>query len=529
MRLFIRALDQLEGTPLQGTEDAIAPFFSPDGLWIGFATEEDEKLKKVPVTGGPAITLAEDVVEQFATGSWGDDGYIVYTNSNFTLSRVPGTGGVAEEIATLDSTLNISMFWPSVLPGSKAVLFERCSNTCRVTDLVALDVASGTTKVVIPGATRGWYIATGHLVYATTNGAVYAVPFDPDRREVTGSPVPVLDQVRSGLANGARLAISPSGAIIYLTGATVQGVQVVEVDRSGRETPVLSELGLYEHPRWSPNRDRIALTVGEPTGGSLQIWIYDVASKTLTQLTREGSNYRPSWSPDGARVAYFSVGDSAVLYWMAADGSGPPERVADGEDILNGGTTFWTRDGNWLLFDGLGEAGKNDEDIFAVGTGTDRTRKPVVATAAQEETGAVSPDGRWVAHGSNEGGRWQVYVRPFMREGGRWLVSPGEGATPLWTSNNELVYLDFASASLVAARLEFTPSVRVIERIPLFRWNAYAYASQSSPAYDVSRDGQRFLVLKQPGGAVANIPPTVVLNWFEEVKARMAAQGGRQP
>jgi len=291
----------------------------------------------------------------------------------------------------------------------------------------------------------------------------------------------------------------------------------------------LTELGLYEHPRWSPDRDRIALTIAEGSGGSLQIWIYDVASQTLTQLTREGSNYRPSWSPDGRRVAYFSIGDSATLYWMPADGSGPAERVADGEDILNGGTTFWTRDGNWILFDGLGEAVRGNEDVFAVGTGADRTRKPVVATGAKEETGAVSPDGQWVAHGSDEGGRWQVYVRPFMREGGRWLVSPGEAATPLWTANNELVYLDFASASLVAARLEFTPTVRVVERTPLFKWNPYFYGGQSSPAYDVSRDGQRFLVLKQPGGTVANSPPLVVLNWFEEVKARMAAQGGRQP
>jgi Tol biopolymer transport system component len=120
------------------------------------------------------------------------------------------------------------------------------------------------------------------LIYATENGAIYAVSFDPDRREVTGSPVPVLDQVRSGLANGTRLAISPSGAIIYLTGTTVQGLQLVEVDRSGRETPVMSELGLYQHPRWSPNRDRIALTISGSDGGGGQIWIYDVGSKTTT-------------------------------------------------------------------------------------------------------------------------------------------------------------------------------------------------------------------------------------------------------
>jgi len=369
------------------------------------------------VTGGPPITLADDVQNQIAGASWGDDGYIVYASSGLALSRVSGAGGVSERLADPDSANVAWMFWPSVLPGGDAVLVERCSQNCAQHDLAVLDVESGAVDVLVPGATRGWYANSGHLVYATDDGAVYGVPFDPKRREITGSPVPLLDGVRAGVFNGSRLSVSVSGAMIYLPGTTGTGVQVVEVDRSGRETVVISRQGQYEHPRWSPDGDRIAMTVSGESGP--QIWIYDIASETLSQLTFEGGNVRPTWSPDGSTVAFSSARDGAAdLYWKPADGSGPAERVAEGEDTQNQGTTFWTWDGSWIVFDGLGDAGDSEENIYAVGTGTDRTRQTVVATGAGEETGAVSPNGEWIAYGSDESGPWQVYVRPFMAPGG---------------------------------------------------------------------------------------------------------------
>jgi serine/threonine-protein kinase len=521
-RLYIRPIDQLEGVPLPGTDDAIAPFFSPDGLWVAFATEDDEKLKKVPVTGGPPITLADDVRNRFGSGSWGDDGYIVYSSRGRTLSRVSGAGGVPERIGEPEAG---DKFWPSVLPGGEAILFLRCSPGCNETDLAVLDRESGTVDVVIPGATRGWYANSGHLIYATSEGAVYGIPFDPKRREVTGSPVPLLDGVRAGIAHGSRLSVSASGAMMYLPGSGGAGTQVVEVDRSGRETVVISRRGEYGHPRWSPDGDRIAVTVSGEGGD--QIWIYDIASETLSQLTFEGINERPTWSPDGNRVAFYTArADSADLYWKPADGSRPAERVAKGEDTFNRATTFWTWDGAWIVFDGLDEAEDQEENIYAVGTDSNRTRQPVVVTPANEESGAVSPDGRWIAYGSDESGPWQVYVRPFMQPGGRWLLSTGGAGTPLWTSNNEVVYADYGTRSLMAARLEFGSAVRVVERTRLFGLESYAY-SQNSPMFDVSRDGQRFLVLREERGLGVDDQPIVVLAWFEEIERRMAEQGGR--
>ncbi|HSR14540.1 MAG TPA: protein kinase [Gemmatimonadales bacterium] len=526
LRLYIRALDQVEGVPLQGTEDGIAPFFSPDGLWVGFATEEDEKLKKVPVSGGPAITLAEDVQERAGGGSWGDDGNIVYTSNDFRLSRVPGTGGVSAPLAGRDSVPG-GMLWPSVLPGGGAILFEHCLGQCSQHDLAVLDVATGSMKIVVPGATRGWYIGTGHLVYATEAGALYAAPFDLERRTVTGPPVPVLDQVSSGIAFGSRVAISPAGAMAYLPGATEGGVRVVEVDRSGRSTEVIGRPGRYDQPRWAPGGDRIA--VAQTSDAGSQILIYDLRSETLSPLTSVGNNIRPWWSPDGGRIAFYSTrGDTIGLYWMAADRSSLPEKLGEADSLLPQGasTTFWTRDGAWIVVDGE-TARSGDEDIVAVATG-DRTVRMVVGTPADEQSGAVSPDGRWIAYLSNEGGPYQVYVRPFLREGGRWQVSTGAAGAPLWASSTELVYPDQTSGTLMAATLQFDGSVRVARRERLFELGGYTgLYNISTPGYDVSRDGQRFLMLSRGNGTRNATTPIVTLNWFEEVRRRMAEQGGK--
>jgi Tol biopolymer transport system component len=257
------------------------------------------------------------------------------------------------------------------------------------------------------------------------------------------------------------------------------------------------------------------------------VWIYDVRSQTFSQLTTEGRNARPSWSPDGSRVAFYSNrGDSTHLYWMPSDRSAPAERIVDGEDTGELSATFWTRDGAWIVVDG----GNAQEDIYAIGTGTDRKRKPAVATAEHEEAGVVSPDGKWIAYVSDEGGGVnQIYVRPFMREGGRWLVSTSAADNALWASNTELIYRDTERRMVTSAKLELGPTVRVVERIALFSDVSYFRTGASVADHDISWDGQRFLMLRRAPVTGESASPVVVLNWAEEVKRRMAEQGGRAP
>ena len=524
-RLQLRSLDQLDGSPVLGTEDAVAPFFSTDGKWIGFHTG-DRKLKKVAVSGGPAITLADNVSSRPAA-SWGDDGTIVYDAFGNSFSRVSGAGGPATRVVA-DSSF--ALFWPAFLPGSKAVLAQRCARQCAQHDLVAVELGSGKLTVVVQGAARGWYASSGHLVYGTEDGtAIYAVAFDAKALRVTGEPIALLEGVQSNQINGSKLSLSASGHVAYLAGGSAANAHVVAVDRSGRERKIIERPGIYLNPRWSPDGKRVAVEL-LGRGGS-HIWIYDLASGTFSQLTHEGDNLRPAWSPDGKRVAFSSgKGSDWDLMWMQADGSQPPERVAEGPDIAGSTAVSWTRDGKWILVDGLKDGSKQtSEDIFAVPTTGKRVMQPAVSSPAGEQTGTVSPDGKWIAYVSNESDQlYKVYVRPFLAPGGRFLISTGSATEPLWLSNHELSYVDNETNALVLANVELGATVRVAKRTRLLDLAPYAHGTTSWWSYDVSRDGQSFLLVRPQGSATGGADPIVVLNWVEEIKRRAKEQGGRR-
>jgi serine/threonine-protein kinase len=507
-RLFLRRLDQLEGIPLAGTEDARGPFFSPDGQWIAFATQTTNELKKMPIAGGPAVTLAQGVENSFGGGTWGDDGYVVYVAEDARLMRVSETGGRSESLVDLVDT---AAFWPSALPGGEAVLVETCIGTCADRQVAVFDIASREFQELIPDARRAWFVDPDILAYYAPDGSVFGVRFDLGRREVTGEPVLLIEGVQTGPAGGGRLAVSRSGTVVYLESYSGTLRQMLEVNRAGEKTGAIRLPGQFEHPRWSPTGDRIALTLfGSSAGDASQIWIFDVASGTLSQLTFEGANFRPSWSPDGHRIAHYSnrKGATPDVYWIPADGSGAAEQVSADGDTRNVGPTFWTRDGAWIVVDGTPEHNdgvENSQGIYALGTGADRSRRTAVNVAGSDQIApAVSPNGEWMAYISDETGVDQIYVRRFLAEGGRWQVSTGQSGTPLWTGNNE-------------AQLELGGPVRVVQRRALFD---FPYLEDRNvPQFDVSRDGERFLVLEL--SAAATPEPIVVVNWTEEIRRRM--------
>ncbi len=523
--LHVRSLDQFTTTSFPATSGAFSPFFSPDGVWIGF-TSSDRTLKKVASNGGPVSTVTTELTFSRGAASWGDDHSIVFVHNTDGPSRVLAGGGPFTRL--LDSTGSQAAA-AHVLPGGRATLFSMCQGSlgsdCSV-DLVVLDLTSGKVKVLVPNAARGWYLSGGHLIYSTREGALFAVKFDLKSLSVTSAPVAVLDGINFGRNAMAYVAISASGSMAYLPAVGSANATVVQVDRTGRETVVISKPGPYLQPRVSPDGQRFALTMPDARQ-SLQIWIHDRSSATTRQLTFEGESERSSWSPDGKRIAFSSRRANKGNIWAApGDGSGPGESISQGPPLVGTAAVHWTRDGKWIVWDGLlqGVPSKGGDDIYAIPVvDTPRTARPVIATPYAEQVGEVSPDGKWIAYVSNDANRMQVYIQPFMVPGGRTLVSAGAAQEPAWTSNNELAYVDTETDSLVVARLEFGASIKVTRKALIDR-RPYQPGTSAWRSYDVSRDGETFIFVK-PSVRGASVEPIVVLNWAEEVKRLMAAAG----
>jgi Tol biopolymer transport system component len=522
--LHVRSLDQFSTTSIPGTDWAALPFFSPDGLWIGFVTLTDRTIRKVALAGGPVSPIVSDLGFSNGAPSWGDDHSIVYVN-NSHLYRVRDGGGTPTLLA--DSMKTPFAFAPQVLPGSRALLFASIDRSSRVGSLNALDVATGKVKVLVPNASRGWALPSGHLIYGTSQGALFAVKFDPKALEIRSAPVGVLDGLNTSVGMLPNAAMSASGTMAYVAATSNANAVLVQVDRAGHEVPLVAKPEPYSQPRFSPDGRRLSLTMPDAKGVS-QIWIHDRASATTRQLTFEGDNVRSAWSPDGNRVAFASARGKNYVWWAPADGSGPGEAVGDKMELTSSAAVSWTRDGKWIVWDGsiVGQKGAGSDDIFATPmSGTDQKTQVAVATPAQEQSPEVSPDGKWVAYVSNDVGKNQVYIQPFLVPGGRTLVSAGGAQEAVWASNNELVFVNTESDSVTLARLEFGATVKVT-RTALFDHRPYQSGGSSVRGFDVSRDGKSFVFVK-PTAQNATIQPIVVLNWVEEVKRLMAAAGIR--
>jgi serine/threonine-protein kinase len=539
-RLYARRIDQLDAVAIAGTEGALSPFFSPDGRSIGFVTPGGA-IRRVDVDGGPAQTIDTGPALTMSAPTWGDDGLVMYLGTDNRLHRVSSAGGRSQPVGdqapgdsagrSLDDSVSA---YPSALPDGQSVLVSLCpaailrgGGTCGAAPLAVRDLTSGRQTLLGIQAIRGWY-TDGYLLYVTRDGTLFAATFDVKRRVVTSDPVGVLDGLtQSVMVVTPQIDVSASGALAYLPGRTVEDHAIVQVDRRGHEEVLIAAPGPYRWARLSPDQTRIA--IGKST--DRQIYIYDRRSGTTSPVTFGGFNQRPTWSPDGRRVAFISTSRSGTDVWaVGADGAEPAKAIAPGKDVVQQSATFWTADGAWIVIDGApddssGTVGVGD-DIFALPASGNGPLQRVVATAASEQTGEVSPDGRWIAYVSDDAGDFQVYVQPFLRPGGRTLVSTGPAIEPAWASNNEITFTSLTSDSLVLATLDFGTSIGV-KRVSLFDRGRYAPGAPSWREYDVSRDGQRFLFEKSLSRN-ERAEPVIVLHWLAEVRRAVAKQARRR-
>jgi len=527
-RLYVRRLDELQALLLPGTENALDPFFSPDGEWIGFFA--DGKLKKISVQGGAPVTLCE--VGDSRGGSWSEEGTIVFApEARSGLSKISSAGGILEPLTTPHQGSENTYRWPQVLPGKKVVLFSSGSigRSFDRAQIVAYTISTGQQKVVIQDGFYGRYVPTGHLVYVH-EGTLFAVRFDAKRLKITGPSAPILEGVVANPATGgAQFSFSEAGNLVYVAG---RGLPVLSsiywMERNGTFTALRETPATYLSPAFSPDGKRLAMEIND--GKRSDIWTYEWGRDTLTRTTLGGeSSHDPVWTPDGQRITY-TVEEKGMysLYWKRGDGSGEATRLTENLNPEYAGS--WRPDGKVLAFTQSNPHTGSDIMILPM-DGSENSGwipggpKIFLSGPHEERTPAFSPDGRWLAYSSNESGDYEVYVQAFPGPGARWQISTSEGQHPKWSRNGKELFYCTKEGKIMVVAYTVSGDSFVAEKPQL--WSTQSLNLMNLGAlsmFDLHPDGRRFAVVKVPG-STAGSPlneGTLISNFFDEVRAKVS-------
>ena len=431
--LYVRRMDRSAPERVPGGEEAMDPFFSPDGKWLGWFARG--LMKKVMLAGGAPVTICEVTSVYMGGAYWASDGFIYFTPAD--LMRVPASGGQPEVLAKVDASKDADYQSPQLLPGGKAVLLTRRPlNITNYNDAVIFAYRLDTHESVtlVEGGTAGIYLPSGHLLYVR-GGSFFALPFDAAKLKVLGAPVEVLrGGMLSETSGNAILAVSGNGVLAYAPGGPEQfdNGEVVEISRSG-PVRVLSPSPRYlAEPALAPDGQNFAVTI---RAANDDIWLVNRARGAFTRFTfAGGDNQVPIWSGDGSHVIYSRSNRTRNLFWRPVNG-GPEERLTSGDTVQFPDSS--TRDGKLLAFTQWTGA---NADIYLLPLDGAHTPHPLIASRFNEQGGMFSPDGKWLAFVSDESGGNEVYVQPFGHEGVRSVVSTGGGGRPMWDHVGKRLY-----------------------------------------------------------------------------------------
>ena len=545
--VFIRSMDTLTSRPIPGTEGAVTSlFFSPDGEWLGYWSLGTQSLQKISIGGGAPVTLA--VTGNPFGASWGPDGNILFVQPQ-GIMRVSSDGGTPELI--VKNSGNDFVHGPSLLPDGETILYTRT----RVAGPARWDQAEviaqrpgGDAKVLIRGGSDAVYAPSGHLVYAVGN-VLYAMAFDQATLEARSGPVPIINGVQRATAPGvnsasANFGLSDRGALVYLnavTSASTPEAVLGVVSRDGAVRLLDVPKANYRSPRVSPDGRRLAVETIAESGQSI-IWVYDLSGTVaIRRLTQEGSNTRPVWTPDGRRIAYGSNREKMHgIFWQLADGSGLPERLTTAAEGNEHFPESFSRDGRVLSFaNARPPLGATSWGLWTLRLDPG-DRKPEVffdLTTSNEFGSSFSPDGKWVAYASNAsadaGGQptaFAIYVQPYPPTGVKYQISASGGAWPVWSPRGgELLYRlnvqEGGTPRINAVTITTTP-------VPAFTTERALSIAGFQPVvnyreYDLFPGGRELVMVFPAARSQATTPATArihtVLNWFEELKARVPA------
>jgi serine/threonine-protein kinase len=517
-RLWSRRWAELASEPVQGAEGtAVDPVISPDGTEVAY--QQGSSLKVSPLVGGIVRVLTDDAN---CCIRWGSDGYIYFAAGDMTIHRVPSGGGEVERVTTMMDEGDGEQGYFEIMPDGDHGVFSVFSTPPR---LEAFTISTGERRVLTTGL-RSWVTSTGHIVFGTLDGQILAAPFDVDAVELTGDPVPMVQGVGVSASQDVMFTLAANGTLMYWASASgAGGAEMIWVGRSGGVSPLDPDFTFGpggDNPSWSisPDGRRIAYQDNTASGGD--IWVKEAGGGPVSRLTFEAVPDRaPRWSPDGLSVYFLSDrgAEGSGVWTMRADGIGEPTLL---QALPRTAVSFEVSpDGKWIVYR---TPTSPSRDIFAMEIGTD-TEIPLAANENFDETApALSPDGRWFAYSSNETGGPQIYVRPFPNvDEGRWQVSDGPGAAPVWArGGKELFYA--TTTGIFSAQLETEPTIRVVGHSLLFNLPPGVTAANARGWFDVSADDQSFLMGRpaQFGTVTGESPIALVLvqNFFEELKAR---------
>ncbi len=508
-KLYLHRMDELTTQAIPGTDGVTEAAFSPDGQWIVF-NSSNQKIVKIPILGGAPEVLCP-LQEPTRGLFWTADNTILFGVVSAGIFRVPATGGTPVPVTRVDSTTGeISHRFPQLLPDGKTIIFTVKQNNITSFDdaiIAAERIGTGERKIIVRGGTYAKYVPTGHLIYVRGN-TILAVPFDKDRLEVQGSPVPI--EEGGWLFGGAGYAyvdFSSEGTLAFAASGyrDFNGVTLEWMDQTGKLHPLLDTSRRFQDQSLSPDGQKVATGIGAANN---DIWIYHIGRETLSRLTfAGGNNDNPVWSADSKYVYYMAEkGKSPNIFRKLWDGSGEEERLT-----MNGTSQkpiSCSPDGKALSFN-------QDGDIWILPLEGDRQPWPFIRTPALEEGGLFSPDGRWVAYLSDENGKKEVYVTAFPKHEGKWQISNGGGVRPIWSRTGKELFYNNGSSLMVVdvpATTTFDFSVpRKVCDIPAL-----------VTIQDISTDSKRFLVAVSQSQRTTLPRLEVITDWFQEVREKFS-------
>ncbi len=508
--LYLKDDDDFVPRKVPGTEGARGPFLSPDGLWVGFLTEE--KLQKVRLPGGTPKPICEFNSTAF-DATWLDDGTIVYS-TDLGLWRVSGREGKSRPLTSIDIDSGIrGHHFPHVIVGTQLIIFTVMTDTGQHAALLSLDDNSW--KILKQYATDARYVASGHLVFAR-GGELFASPYDPSDPMTVGTEVPI--------ARGVQTIPGLGRAVVHLfdtsqTGVLMYAPQVdppdpdtlVWVDHEGNEEEIVQGPGQWMHQRLSPNGDQI-LYNSLTNDGMLDLYIYDRQRDQTNRLTRNGNTYDAEWSPDSRTVGFAALDTRGrAVYLIPTDFSGPARKIIDSSDARPH-FSQWSHDGSTLVFFDRSKR----RGIWTTSPDGGEEMRELMNSSLKEGWARISPDGRLVAYVGWEADRRNVYVRAYP-ELGAWIrVSNTGGGEPLWAHDSRTLYYREAG-KIFKASIATEPSLDVAQVTTLPIADLYDRAASGHQHYDLSLDSTKFLMVKH-GQRVHPTTVHIVENWAADLK-----------